>query len=263
MRSFVVELRRRNPVLWKTGWLHIGLFLLTLVLMPFDDRLVTGVNPWIKPMKFSLSIAIYVWTAGWLLEYLRFRQRLWNILTWGISASMIVEILCIMTQAARGTTSHYNIATPLDGVIFSLMGIMIMVNTVLAGIMLYAFFRHETGLPPAYLWGIRLGIIVFLAGSAVGQHMIANFAHTVGGADGGPGLPFVNWSTRYGDLRIAHALGLHALQLLPFAGYISGRKFADARTARGGIFLFTALYLAIVVALYVQAVLGRPLIELG
>jgi hypothetical protein len=232
--------------------------------MPFDERTILGLSPWIKPMKFALSIAIYVWTVGWLLEYVRSAQRWWKVITWGTAASMLAEIVCIVMQSARGTTSHYNIATTVDAVIFGIMGAMILLNTLLAVGLLVLFFRERTALSSAYLWGIRLGIAIFLMGSMVGQRMIANFAHTVGAPDGGPGLPILNWSTQFGDMRIAHALGLHALQLLPLLGFLLGRRNSvdNPLPGRNRMILVAVVYALAVAALYAQAVMGKPLLSL-
>ena len=90
-----------------------------------DSRLVLGINPWIKPIKFALSITIYVWTVAWLVESLRISSYIKRIITWGISISMLTEIACITAQAARGTTSHYNVHTSFDAAIFATMGVMI------------------------------------------------------------------------------------------------------------------------------------------
>ena len=94
--------------------------------------------------------------------------------------------------------------------------------------------RRDT--PPSragYIWGIRLGVAIFLLASFQGALIVANNAHTVGAPDGGPGLPFVNWSTRSGDLRIAHFFGMHAMQALPLLGFLLDRLTrVAARTFR-------------------------------
>ncbi len=222
-REFFHELYRRSKVLTITGWIHLALLAGMLVVAPFDSRLVMGINPWIKPVKFAISITIYVWTVAWLLEYLRLPSWTQRIISWGISISMLTEIACITAQAARGTTSHYNVNTPLDAAIFSIMGSMIALNTVLALVLLILFCIGRYDVPPPYLWGIRSGLVIFLAASAIGGVMLAHGSHAVGVKDGGPGLPIVNWSTSGGDLRAAHFLGLHALQVLPIVGFLIGR----------------------------------------
>jgi hypothetical protein len=105
--------------------------------------------------------------------------------------------------------------TPFDAAIFSIMGSMIVLNSVLALILLICFLTGRYDVSSPYLWGIRSGLVIFLAASGIGGMMIAHGSHSVGVKDGGPGLPIVNWSTKGGDLRAAHFLGLHALQVLP------------------------------------------------
>jgi hypothetical protein len=261
MREILAEIYRRDKVLAIAGWMQILLLAAMLCVAPFDSRTVTGLNAWIKPIKFAASVGLYLWTLAWFIAYVPKPRWAAQLIRWGVAIVMTIEMACIVLQAARGTTSHYNIATAFDGMIFSVMGMMIAANSLLALMLLILFFIQRIEIPRAYLWGIRLGLFLFLLAGAEGGIMIANRAHTVGVADGGSGLPLVNWSTRGGDLRIAHALGLHALQLLPLTGYSISLWKRNQPQNRHVAYLmaFALIYVGIAALLFWQAMSGRPL----
>jgi hypothetical protein len=141
---------------------------------------------------------------------------------------------------------------PLNAMFFSIMGIFIVLFTFTAIYIAILFFRQKQfAIPLPYLWGIRLGLLVFIFFTSEGGMMVAKMAHTIGGPDGGPGLPLVNWSTRYGDLRIAHFFGMHSLQILPLFGYYVAKN-------KNHTILFSTIYFAFVMFLFVQAMAGVP-----
>jgi len=261
MTGLIKELIRRNSVLAWLAFSHAALFVVLAVISLFDSETILGINRWIKPMKFSASIAIYAATIAWFIGYLPKERRSISIISWGIAICMIAEIVCIILQAARATTSHFNNTTLFNSAIFGVMGIMIILNTLFDAFLLALFFKEETHLPSSYLWGIRLGLALFIIAALEGIFMIARMSHSVGVADGGAGLPFINWSTEGGDLRVAHFLGLHALQAMPLAGFILyrlSRRF-PAINAVAWTAVFAFVYVSAVALLFVQAVRGFPL----
>jgi hypothetical protein len=261
MTAFLREVWRRDRLLAAIGWLHVALFVLALGLFFIDSRTVLGINPWIKPMKFMLSIIIYVWTVAWLLGPLQGLKWAKWVISGGVSVAMVTEIVCISMQSARGVGSHFNVTSAFDAQVYSIMGAMIGFNTVLAALLLLLWCVRPPERPRVYVWGVRLGLVVFLFGSGVGGMMVTNNAHAVGVADGGAGLPFVNWSTEGGDLRIAHFLGLHALQVLPLTAYILSRWRGATGAQRGmALTAVTVVYTGAYAALLWIAWSGRPLI---
>lgn len=251
--KFILELKQRNKLLYWFGLFNIAVGIICLVLMQVDDRQLLHVNRWLKPMKFYFSVGIMILTMGWLLYYLDNPKRIKRF-TWLLIISMFFENGLIILQAIRGTTSHFNYNSKLDGIIFSFMGFFIFVFTVTFIRINIAFFQQKKfSIPAAYVWGIRLGILVFILFSLEAGIMLSLMKHTIGGVDGGPGLPITNWSKNFGDLRIAHFAGLHALQILPLLG------FYVAKTKKQSIIL-SSFYFLFAVALLIQALMGIPLL---
>ena len=275
------ELRHRDPLLFWTGAAMLLLLLVVTLISISDTRQILGLNPWIKPMKFMTSIAVFLWTVAWFMPdtvpprpvvsgfsridkspvvsgFSRIDKR--QIVRWTIASSMVIEIAMIVLQAARGTTSHFNVRSPFDGIVFAIMGIAIAFST-MAMVLFLAIIRRDT--PPrraGYLWGIRLGVALFLLASLEGALIVGNNAHSFPGPDGGRGLPFVNWSTDQGDLRVAHFFGMHAMQALPLLGFLLDRT--GTRAARTLVFATSILWLAIAGGLLFMAFNGRPLVSL-
>jgi hypothetical protein len=246
-------------------WWNVFLLIAGLCAMPFDHRRILGLNPWIKPMKFELSIVIFLMTVALLLSVLgesgRWRRLRWWM-TWGFGLMMIGEITIIALQSARGVRSHMNYNTPLDAILFGIMGQFIAINTVLLAVLLVLFFITRLERARAEVWGIRLGLAMILAGSLEGVYIVVHGAHTVGAPDGGAGLPFINWSTHYGDLRTAHFFALHALQMLWFAGWWLGRRRLSQAASVAITWMIALLYAGGVWLLFAQAMATRPLLAL-
>jgi hypothetical protein len=253
------ELLEKQRPLMTAGAVALACFILLAIFTLFDSTEVLGINRWIKPLKFFISITVFVWTLAVYLYFLKGREKQTRFISWSTIAIFMTEMIIITGQAARGTTSHFNIKTPLDGMLFAVMGVAILMNTLLAAYLLFLYFKAEVDLPPPVLWGMRLGLILFLAACVEGGYMSAQIGHAVGLADGGRGLPLVNWSTEGGDLRVAHFVGMHALQAVPLFAYAMEKY--NVRSATLQTFIFAALYFAAFTFVFAQALFGRPFLR--
>jgi len=248
--SIVREWYRRSPWLAAISLAHLALFAILALLSITDPTQIMGVGRWIKPIKFCLSIALYLGALAWFapaIGTVASRRTPYAI----AAGSMVVEIIAIVVQAARGVASHFNEGTWVDARVFNLMGLAIGLNTIALVWILRLAVRGWRAAPDGYRLGIALGVLLTLGSSAIGGLMITSHAHTVGFADGGPGLPFVNWSTQGGDLRISHFVGLHALQALPLVGHLWGTR---------AVAVATIAWTALTVLALALALGGRPLL---
>jgi hypothetical protein len=246
-----------------------------------NPKVITGAPAWLKPMKFALSISIYCFTLLWMLSFVRSRPRLVGLISWVTAISLFAEMVLIACAAALGTTSHFNVSTPVHATVWYTMAAFVMLiwtMNLLTAVFLIIQRMHD----PAFALALRLGLVVSLVGMSVAYPMTSETAaqeraaevagteapiqaaHIVGVEDGGPGLPVTGWSTTGGDLRVPHFIGLHGLQALPLFGYLLALFAPGWLRARHRVALvWTAglSYLCLVVLLTWQALRGQPVIS--
>jgi hypothetical protein len=270
-----------NLPLTITGGLMLVVFLVTLIGIFVDHRVITGAPDWAKPAKFAISISLYCFTLVWLLGFVESHPRLTRLAAKVTVLSVIVEMIAIVTQAARGTTSHFNMSTAFNSFLWVTMGAFIVL--VWAMNLLLAILLVAQPVPGrSFAWSLRLGVLISSVGMAAAflmtrptpQQLAAinnggprlMGAHSVGVPDGGPGLPFVGWSTVGGDLRVAHFVGLHGLQILPLLGWLLTRRkgvLAVLRESNRLALVGTAGvgYLGLVLLLLWQALRGQSVVH--
>jgi hypothetical protein len=273
--SFVMRLWKADAPLTGTGLLLTALVVPTAFGLWLDPRVITGAPAWMKPAKFALSTGIYTLTLAWIFTYLPDWPSTRRLVGRTTAAVLLMEVAVIYAQAWRGTTSHFNTATPLDAALFAAMGIGIFIQTAASVAVLVALWRQHFD-DMALGWALRLGMMITIVGASTGAlmtrptesqladvratgRMTVAGAHTVGGPDGGPGLPVTGWSTRHGDVRVPHFLGLHAIQILPLAVLLLFTRRSDRARTRLTL-AFAAVYALLFIALLIQALNGRPLV---
>jgi uncharacterized membrane protein (DUF485 family) len=217
IQNWFLELRRRNRLLADSGLLYFFVFIGLAILPLFDSRELMGVSVWNKPLKFFISTTILFWTVGWIMADIHNRKAV-SFISRGIFLILSAELVLISYQAIQGKISHFNISNPIDGAIFGTMGVLIFLNSLFFIYLLFLISKEKT-LPKGYKLGIQLGLIIFLIGGYEGYLMAGRLSHTVGATDGQEGYFLLGWAKAYGDLRIFHFLGLHALQVLSLAGW--------------------------------------------
>ena len=274
--STVAGIRWHRPLLVLAAAMGV-LVAVCLIGLVVDPRQSLGVNVWEKPLKFAISTAIYAVTWSWLIGQL---QRFQRVAWWAGTISailLLIELVIITGAAAAGITSHFNVSTPVNTVLWSIMAASIGTVWVATFVVSIILFRNPLG-DRARTLAIRAGALIALAGMALAFLMTGPTAaqlddwqgiagaHTVGLADGGPGLPLLGWSTVAGDLRIPHFIGMHALQVIPLALILielAARRVAvlrDVDVRYRLVAIVSATYVAVLAVLTWQALRGQSIV---
>ena len=225
-------------------WLSLGGALLLLAMLPtfalslLHPQQFNGIDAYDKPLKFQLSLAVYLLSLAWMRGHLTpaGRARRVAVLTDVVpTLAAFGEAAYILWRASRGEASHFNVASPLASALYGLMGVGALLLVAASGVLAWLLRRHaQAGLNAAYLASVRHGLwLTMILGGLVGAYLSSQTGHAVGGTLGGApggipndsfGLPLAGWSRVAGDLRVPHFFGIHAMQLLPLFGWALTRN---------------------------------------
>lgn len=255
----------------------IGFSLLCLIVslagLGIDQRLVMGEHAWVKPIKFSISLAVYGITLFWLSQFLTDCKSSFQKVCAASLIGTIAELSIIIIQATRGAASHFNTGTPFDNVMSWIAAVAIM-PVAFGMVAIFFMLLRQRDLPPvlgnALKWGVFLSVlgcipgIMMLAPAAVQNFIIHSkhlTANTAGLPQPGPGLPFLGWSTVAGDLRVAHFVGIHALQFFPIVAFLIMKSVPNLSKFRQELLVNNVgvTYALAIALLTRQALLAEPL----
>ncbi|GAB1511629.1 hypothetical protein [Actinophytocola sp. KF-1] len=253
-----------------------GVTVIAAVGLVADDRMLVGAPIWAKPCKFAFSFGLYAVTWAWMHSLQQRHRRLgWHLGTIAAVACTL-EVGVVLLQTIRGHRSHFNVSTPFDTAMWTIMGTSILVLWFanLAGTVLLMLERHVDR--PSML-ALRLGALITIAGMTVAFLMTwgtdeqrANppmeiiGAHSVGVPDGGPGMAVTGWSTTGGDLRVPHFVGIHGMQFVPLFAVGLGLLAAVAPRLRDElvrvrlVWTFAGLYSGVFLVTAWQALRKQP-----
>jgi hypothetical protein len=264
--AFFANLDAKDRLLSRLGWLLMLAVPVFATAGAMGPHASLNLSPWIKPIKFSMSFATFVWTTGLFLMALRIPAWQRRLARRVMASSVVAEMLCLAAQAWRNVPAGQGDFT--DYLLAQGTTAMVSINTLITVWLLAVFFgkRERIRLADyAQIVAIRASMIIFLVGNAVGGYMLARGSHTVGAVDGGPGLPFVNWSTIGGDLRIAHFIAIHAIQIVPLFAWIlwqmTPRPTGSQR--RIAVYVVGALVALAVGGTFLQALMAQPFLAIG
>lgn len=233
-----------------------------------DTRTIDGVAVWMKPLKFALSFAVLFATIALVEPRLSPTVRDgWplRIAGWAMSAAFLSEMAYMMYQAGRAEASHFNLSTPFNEFMYTVVmaagAVALVAATAVIG---WIVKRDEhADLSPALREAIWMGfLLTFVLTMIVAGYLSNGTTHFVGlHPEGAPTLPMVGWSGVTGDLRPAHFASLHAMQALPLLVLLMER--VGKPVSIRGVRLAALGYSGLTLAVFAQALMGLPLVPLG
>lgn len=250
--------------LWALTGFSVALFVCFSAAAMIDIRTLDAMNVWIKPAKFAVSFAMFFATLALVVGRMSVAAQSGRWMRWTLPTLAIAgcgEMLYIGLQAGRAARSHYNYEGALYSIMYGVMGLGAVLLVIGVGVIGWLVAK-DVGLRmgPRLRQGVQWGFIASCFLSLLTAGTLSSFrSHFVGTPTlDAAVIPLIGWSMQVGDLRPSHFLALHAMQALPLLGLWLDRR-SHQRSAT--VPVVAALYIALTLVIFVQALMGQPLIR--
>jgi hypothetical protein len=195
-----------------SGLVHLGVLLAT-------HGSWYGPVSWRKPFTFGLSFGVTLATITWISSYVRIRD--W--LLWAFAAACVLEVALITVQAWRRTPSHFNLSTPLDGLVARTLAVGGAVLVGVVAVLTVSAFRRRPETAPSMRLAVRAGLVILDLAMLTGAAMIAIGMTRVLGGDQQDAY------AAGARLKPVHGATMHAVLVLPALAFLLARADLSER----------------------------------
>lgn len=264
-------------LLARCGIFLIALLPVFLLAFAFDTRTILDTNVWLKPIKFCVALIVYTLTLSWFSNYLApewRRSERFHGFSIVVVAAIILEMIWLSYAASIAEQAHFNQTHATLKYIYFLMGVLATVLTSQSLVIGLGIQKYRnSSLRTLTRYGLAYGLIAtffltlisagYMAGAPAQSHAV--LADGVESYSNTETILFTGWLASAGDLRVSHFFATHAMHFIPFAAWLLGcvpifRVIGNERTIRNVAKMICALYCCFVASLFVQALLGNPVI---
>ena len=247
LKKYWDEAEGYQKLLYLTGFLLLVSAIFHTVVLIVTGGTLKGDVSLRKAISFGEAFGLTAVSLAWFLTFVPKKRVIWWILSSIYAVATFVEVFLVTMQIWRGVPSHFNFSTPFDTMVFSLMGISIGLHApLILGVLLCSVFFLKA--PSIFRWTITSGMLLLVISLVFGIVMIMNNSNTIG---------------LLGQMKVPHALALHAAQVLPLLGLLlSFTNLSETKRTRF-VIVGVLSYSALVGITAFQAFNGHPIVDLS
>lgn len=226
------ELWRRQPVFAFFGYFLLLSVPVLFALSMIDDRMVDGINVWVKPLKFSVSLSFYSLTLAFFMPWMReggSKGGSFRLIVFLYLLAMVFEIFWLWSASYLGIRSHFNDDGGLYTILYPVSGLFATILVLAALAMGISALRGRRARPdPVLTAAIGWGLILTFVLTLIAAFPLSDPFSNLGGSKNGYGEGFFGWRVEGGDLRSAHFFATHSLHTVPIFGWLVSRTVPAA-----------------------------------